>query len=375
MSSIGDEVNKVATAWLGASVWGAGAGYLAALYAGAAFIGSVFGGRWADRWSLLGTLLWSDVLRGLAVLMVPLAVWVGAPLLPVLLVVVVLTAVLGTFFDPALRASLPDVAPSPELLSTTTGLMETTPRLARVLGPGLIASIGGVVPMVHFFTLDAVTFLLSAISIVLVSARLAHRPEAPVGPVMPLGHTWQLLRRDAETKWMVMTSAPASATWVLVLPTGLALLVQHRFATDVQALGALIAAYGVGNITSNVLVASMRITRPAKLILIGRTVCGFGFIGVALSPTLPLMMAFAAIAASGGPLTDIGFLGLLQTRFAPVDVARLWRLILAVSWGGTLVVMACSPALFEWFGVPWLVGLSGAVLAVTGMAGFVRSRV
>jgi hypothetical protein len=78
------------------------------------------------------------------------------------------------------------------------------------------------------------------------------------------------------------------------------------------------------------------------------------------------MMACAAFAASGGPATDMGFLAILQSNYLPDDVARVYRLSLAISWGGVLVLFAVSPLLFASAGIPSVIALCGLTLVVTG---------
>ena len=163
----------------------------------------------------------------------------------------------------------------------------------------------------------------------------------------------------------------SSATWILVLPTGMALLARHRFPSDLRVLGLLMLGYGTGNLASNLIVGSLKLKRPERLVSVGRLVCGLGFIGMAFAPKLPLMMGCAALAATGGPITDIGFISLVQAAFDPHQAARIYRLGSALAWGSTLVLFLVSPVLFEAMGVPAVIGAAGLGLALTGASGFV----
>ena len=51
--------------------------------------------------------------------------------------------------------------------------MESTVRFARVLGPTVIAGLSAIIPALQFFTLDGITFALSAGSILWIGARAA----------------------------------------------------------------------------------------------------------------------------------------------------------------------------------------------------------
>lgn len=372
-SSVGDEVNRVALAWLATSLWSEDAAYVSALYAGAAFVSSLVVGRWADRWSRSRAMIWSDVVRGVAVLALPICAALNVSLLPVLLPVVVITACSSTVFEPALRASIPEVAPNEALLSPTNALMESTIRLARVVGPSVVAFLSAAVPMIQFFTLDAVTFLLSAASVVVVARKVPalvtppHTKHDEAGIVS----AYRLAMKVPVVAFLFWSSVIAAGAWLLVLPTGMALLVHHRFPGRVDALATLIAAYGVGNLASNLIVGSLSSARGASLAFLGRLICGVGFVAMASSSSLPVMAVCAAFAATGGPMTDLGFFNELRRAFAAEDLTRLYRLAGAFGWSGVVLVLAVAPMLFAAWGVVAVLALAGVVLALSGVAGFV----
>ena len=60
-----------------------------------------------------------------------------------LLFVAMSASVIGASFDPALQATVPVLAPEPVLRRGTNGLFDATRRLARILGPSLIAALNG----------------------------------------------------------------------------------------------------------------------------------------------------------------------------------------------------------------------------------------
>lgn len=76
---------------------------------------------------------------------------------------------------PALAALLPDR----DSLPAADALFDITERTARLLGPGLVGLLGGVIPIVHFFTLDAATFLVSAGAVLCIEPRAVPMRPAP----------------------------------------------------------------------------------------------------------------------------------------------------------------------------------------------------
>ncbi len=373
LSSIGDEMNRVATVWLAAGLWGSRAGFVMALHSGCAFASSLLGGKLAERLDARRTMIAADLLRSAAVAAIPLGLWLGLPLAVLLLLATAVCASLQAFFDPALRASLPTLTRSKELLTATNALMESCARFARVLGPGLVAFAGALIPTVHLFTVDAVTFAASAVAISFVAAHRfakAAPAEERAGGGGPVA-VYRMLSRAPAIKYAVVSGAWVSAAWTFVLPLGMGLLVHERVPEDVTALGAVLTAYGMGNVFSNVLLPNLPI-RPERMMFGGRLVAGAGFVAFALAPNTPVLWLSAAVAASGGPAADVGFLGMLQARFEPRELARVYRLNLAASYGAMLLMFFVSPWLVDWLGPAPVIQLCGGVLVALGALGLLR---
>ena len=76
-----------------------------------------------------------DLVRAFLSLIPAVLYLFGKPSYPVLLTSTVLMGALGTYFDPAMQSSIPMLIRDAKLLRGANGLMSTTYRLARVVGP------------------------------------------------------------------------------------------------------------------------------------------------------------------------------------------------------------------------------------------------
>ena len=172
MSSIGDQLGIVAIAWIAVNAFGAAAGYLAALQAGLTVLAGLLVGRCVDglneRWLMVGADLARAVVLGAAV-----GIWmVTQQTIATALIVVVATLAVGqAVFRPAVQAIMPAIAPSASMLPAINALLDGTERLARLAGPGLIAVIAARLPTMHFLTLDALSFLISAAALLAIGRR------------------------------------------------------------------------------------------------------------------------------------------------------------------------------------------------------------
>lgn len=132
-------------------------------------------GVYVDRWDRRRTMIWSDILRGLLVLLIPFFLIKVKLLLPIYITVFL---IFGTtrFFLPAKLGIIPDIAPKENLLLANS-LITTTRLIATVLGlglGGLIVELVGKNVAVPFY-IDSITYFLSAMAIMLI------RVQKPVG--------------------------------------------------------------------------------------------------------------------------------------------------------------------------------------------------
>jgi DHA3 family macrolide efflux protein-like MFS transporter len=370
LSSIGDEVNRVAAVWLAAGLWGNDSGYLMSVHAACAFLFSIAAGRFVDRWDRRTTMVVADVVRAAAVAIVPVGAWLGWPLEVLLPVSVGVCGGFSMFFDPALKAVIPGLTPAPELRNATNALMESTSRFARCFGPALIVAVSALIPMMQFFTLDALTYVLSALLIGTLGTRLKTARTEELGAPSRLSF-WELVRKEPAAAYGLYSGIIVNSAWTLILPLGMGLVVHAKAPEDVTLLGTLLATYGLGNLVANLAVGNAE-GRPERLLFLGRAAAGVGFLGFSLADSQGAMMASAAFAAMGGPVTDVGLLGLLQSRYAPADLGRVYRGYLTMTYAGIFAVFFVSPTLFNYFGVERMIFLCAVLILSAGVFGFFR---
>jgi DHA3 family macrolide efflux protein-like MFS transporter len=372
LSAIGDEVCRVALIWLAVGLIGADAGYLAAAQSGALLVLCLVGGHWADAWNQRRTMVGVDALRG-AIVLVPVAAYsLGRMNLPLLVVVALALSGLGAFFDPALQATLPEVSPDAETLQAATGLMSTTSRLSRAVGPALVGVLAPFVATIHFFTLDALSFAVSALSV----AALPPPPPRAPAPRRPRGSFRDSLasgfRATAEVPFMrelMLVRCAVGGLWGTAYSLGFALLVRALAPGDMRAFGWTVACYGVGNVAGALYVGNVRRRRPALILFSGYVLLGLGLAAMAAARSLAWLGAAAAVSAFGGPINDVPFVDIVQKLYAVEDLPKMFRLRMAVETGASLLLLAAAPALVRSFSARALVAYCGLGIAALGAAG------
>lgn len=370
-SAIGDEIYKVALVWLMVKMVGASAGYVTAGQAASVLVVGLVGGIWADRWDPRKTMIRVDWIRGFLVLIpviwsqfFPLNLWI-------LVFVALSVSGLGAFFEPALQAVIPRLARERELMQATNGLMGTTSRLARTVGPGLVGLLTGLIPQIHFFTLDAASFVVSAFAVKSLHRELPE--QTSVQPKTSLLESvfsgFRLMKNDREIQYIILGKAIVSGTWTMVLPLGIALMIQQDHPGDVQAYGFLLASYGIGNLTSAVVLANLDIRSPIRSMGRGFFLNGAGFASMVLFKSLPLMMICAAISAVGGPMNDLAHLDILQHKFQPEKLVQVVRFRMAMECAGILVCLLIAPVLYRLFPARAVIEIASLVMVLAGLVG------
>ncbi len=388
LSAIGDQLYAVALTWIAVGVLGANAGYLTALQAGIVLLVVLGIGRWADRWDARASMIGADLCRAGILLAIVLA-WMATGTISGLQLVgaVVVLAVGQSVFQPALQTILPRLIEDKAVLPAANGLLDATERSARLLGPGLIALLGGLLPAIHFLTLDAASFLASAAAVTLIgkqragsarALRVAESALTNIGRGVRAMHGHKLL-------WFVLkTGGLANGAWYAAFYLALPLLIEQHGVTGpggsgIAAFGLVISAYGCTNLAATLVFGSRRMpAQPQGQMFAGSLLMGLAILLLALATRLPAgwilpgLMAAAALGAPGGPMNDIPVAVLRQTRLDQADIGAAMRAYMAVASAGTLVAMLLVPSLIRAIGMLAVLIACGAVYLVIGLFGLHR---
>ncbi len=381
LSAVGDQAYNVAFAWIATEAFGAGAGFLVALGPLAGLLTLAFGGRIADALPPGRAMVWADLARAAALLIV-VAGWTIAgrpPASALMLAVVILTAGMAVF-RPALQAVLPPLLPDRGLLPAANALLDGTERIARLLGPALAGLLSAALPLQHLLTLDAATFLASAAAV----WAIGRRHDIPaIGRTLPGGglagflHGFRATWRHPVLGYVVATSGVRNGAWYSAYFLLLPLATQAGL--PLSAYGLVISAYGCTNLAGNLVVGSRPMpANLARQIFSGNLCVGLGILGVGIAAALPagwllpVAMAASGLAAVGGPMQDIPVAVLQQTAQPRGDVPAAMRAMMASSQSGVLAALVLAPLLTAVLPLAGVIGLCGAATLVIGAEGLRR---
>jgi MFS family permease len=184
VSQVGTQVTQLALPVIAVSVLAATPlqmGVLTALETLAFLVIGLPAGAWVDRWRRKRVLVVNDLVRAAALASVPLAWALGGLTLGQLFAVATVTGAATVFFDVAYQSYLPALVERDQIVDGN-GKLATSQSVAQVAGPGVTGVLLRIVSAPLLVTVDAVSFLLSAVSIGRIRApdvvpdRAARRP-------------------------------------------------------------------------------------------------------------------------------------------------------------------------------------------------------
>jgi MFS family permease len=342
VSSVGNFIHNVALPFqvlalgggaLELGVWGA-------IFSVTSLVFVLFGGVFADRFPRRILILVTDLLAGVFVAAIAVLAATGQLRLEHLYVEAALFGATESFFQPALSALIPELVPA-DILQAGNALRGSSRQVALLAGPligGFLVAFAGT-PLA--FGVDALTFFVSFGALAL--ARPPRREPPPAAPLLRQVREGLAYTFSVPWLWIFIFG------WALVLfgqvgplNVGLPIFVRDVLHGDARIFGLLMAALGVGEVVTGLVLAQVRVRR------LGIGICAFGIagglavIGIGLVPELPATLLFAAVF--GAQFVGIGILWTTAVqKHVPAEV--MGRVMSIDYFGGTLL-LPIAPIVF-----------------------------
>ncbi len=270
------------------------------------------GGAYADRHSRRNIILFCEALNGVAILSLA-ALMFTAPdatnyILVGLFIVSVLGAVVGSFFNPAISAAIPDLVPK-DKVTTANSLSQIAFQLAVFVGQGTGGTLFRLLGAPVLFLINGFTYLFSAGSVAFVSIPQA-MPEDNSSEwkkqllafkrdiVEGFDYIW----RTAGLRELVFISAFLTFFTVPVIIL-LPFYVENFLQVEADWYGFLLATYGAGSLIGYLVAGSANLTGKARgnwmVVLIILEAAGYGLLGLVRDPVMAMGLAFIGGGAGG----------------------------------------------------------------------------
>ncbi|OOG59289.1 MFS transporter [Rhodanobacter sp. C03] len=378
ISAIGDQFTLVALPWLVLKLTGdpAALGLVLATMAlpRAAFM--LIGGAVVDRMSPRRVLLGARAINALLVSLLAVLVLAGAIQMWMIYAIALGIGLSTAFAYPAGSAILPQLI-EPQQLQPANALFMGMRQLSMIIGPviaGLLINAGahadhakGVADSSGLglaFGIDAVSFLFSLGSLMLVRIHSDHHPKAPVGSVLAnvasgIRNIWA----DLPLRAFILYAAVISVFVGGPIQVGLPVLADTRLDLGAASLGILMTANGGGMLLGSFLsgVAGKLVRGRLGLMVLGiDSLAGLALATMALVHTTFAGAALLACTGVLGGIAQIAIVSWIQRRVAPEMMGRTMSVLMFTFMGlgplsaaiaGSLLKVISLPALFVGAGV------------------------
>lgn len=372
LSALGDSIYRVALAWWVLEKTGS-AKAMSTIFIFASTPMLVFlliGGVAVDRYPRARVMLLSDTLRGLLIGLVAVLAFTHRLEIWHIYFVSLLFGIVGAFFGPAYRALVPEIV-SRDLLPSANGLTTLSLQLADIVGPGLGALIVSLSGSPTAFTLDCLSFVISALCIapLVRLAVTAHSAKARKSVLHDFREGVEVVRKSS---WLSITIVIASlANITLSAPFAIALpfLVKRSLHGGVGSLGLIYSMLSAGSIAGTILgtiwLERTSGLRARGLFAYSLWIAGGLFIVVfGLPVTIYAIAPAAFFVGAAFAVPELIFINTLQE----VIPGRLLGRVLSIATLGSIGLVPVGSALVGWatdhVGAPTIFILSGILTAI-----------
>jgi MFS family permease len=377
ISHLGDQFHLVALTWLVLAVTHdpLQLGLVLAVAGIPRAVLMLAGGAIADRLSPRMVMLVSDLIRLVIAAAMVFAIFTGQVQLWMIYGLAFAFGTVSGFFLPAAEATLPRVV-GREHLEGGNSLMMIATQGAQFIGPALagalIATLSGAGSAGQLqgigvaFAIDAATFAISAISLLLMRSIPGFGSRNH-----PLRDMMDGLRYVAgNTTMRILVIVIALANFLLTGPlfVGVPVLASERLAEGAAAFGMIVSAYALGNLVGMGVAGGTKRPDAQTLGWIGTAIFPlFAVIYAALGLVTATWMAVALMVVAG---VANGYLAIIVIsslqRMAPSNlVGRVMSLLMLAMFGLGPISQAIAGAVLQ-FSVSGLFAAAGAGLLVPG---------
>jgi MFS family permease len=364
VSVLGDQFHYIALAWLVISLTGSGLALGAVLIAVAVprAILIVPFGVMADRRPARGLMVAAHVARGVIVGAIAALAVTGTASVPALVVLGALFGAADAVYMPAQQAFLPRTVEA-DRLPSANALLQGTLQMTSIAGPPLAGIVIAIAGTGTAFAVDAVSFFVAAVVILLMGPAPARRSTEPATGVpasegaaqVPTGSSF-----GAELRAGVryVAADPAIRTLMLLAlvlnfalngpaGVGMAWLAQERFAAGPMGLGLMEAGWAAGALVGIVLAGNVRLDHQGRMVVGAVAAAGLMMVAVGTLGAMPGVVAALAVMGVAIGYVNIVAVSWLQGRVQPAMVGRVMGIVMLMSFGITPLSLALSGALID----------------------------
>jgi MFS family permease len=386
ISAVGDQFTLVALPWLVLKLTGdpAALGLVLAAMALPRAVFMLIGGAVVDRMSPRRVLLGARAVNALLVTLLAALVLVGAIQMWMIYVIALGIGLSTAFAYPSASAILPQLV-EPQQLQPANALFMAMRQLSMIVGPaiaGLVITVGAhgnhgndfadATGLGLAFGIDAVSFLFSLGSLLLIRIRGDRHPTPVVGGVLAnVASGVRTIWADLPLRAFILYAGFVSVFVGGPLQVGLPVLANTRLDLGAASLGILMTANGTGMLlgsTLSGLAARWVKGRLGLLVLTVDSVVGLALAALALVHSTVGGAVLLAVTGALAGIAQIAIISWIQQRVAPEMMGRTMSVLMFTFMGLGPLSAAVAGSLLKMISLPELFVGAGLLLSVIALS-------
>ncbi|MBU6144829.1 MAG: MFS transporter [Acidobacteria bacterium] len=185
ISAVGSQVSGIAMPVIAVTLLNATElqmGFLNAANTSAFLVFGLLAGALVDRWIKRKVMIAADLIRMIAIGLIPILWYLELLNVYQLIVIGAVMSIASVFFDVSYQSYIPILLPR-EYIGIGNSRMEVTSQISGIASPGLVGALLKIVKAPVLLIFDAISFLVSAISLMLIKDREQPKPKADRRPI------------------------------------------------------------------------------------------------------------------------------------------------------------------------------------------------
>ncbi|MBL8191798.1 MAG: MFS transporter [Acidobacteria bacterium] len=336
-----------------------------------AFFGPI-AGVFVDRWNLKRTMIISDLIRAVLVVLL-----IRASNIYAIYAVLMTMSFVSTFFVPAQSVTLRTLVPTNGLMSANA-LMQQAMQVIRIVTPALAGALVGWFGAYVCYLIDTSSFLFSALMIAPLAIHRAITPaetdkKASIGSIVSeFGAGMKFILTHANISFVIL-ALTAGMFAISCFGPLVAVFVRDNLKADEFVFGAVNSLIGVGMILCTIAIGKFAQSRSkSKMVIEGLLVIGVSVAVMATFGNIPMSAVGMFGIGVGSGLIMIPSMTLIQTETPMEMVGRVSSSVWSLLSIAQVVGLVFSGSLAAKLGVIKLFYLSAVMLALIAAFGFFR---
>ncbi len=303
-----------------------------------------FAGVLVDRISRKAIVVLADALRGVLILWMAYLAYTNQLTTFWIYFISALMGIGAAFFRPSLQATIPNIVPDKHLTKANS-LFQTGMQFAQIIGPAIGGVLVGFMGTFFVFSLNGVSFLISAITEMFIDFRQKHRKSKRAKSF--LRDFKEVLKFTYAKKMIFWTMIIASLLSFAFAPVDILIAKQVKVVYHLGALelGYVVSAFALGMIIGAGLLSILpELKKKHNVIILNMLAAGLLFSIMGFASNFVIFLVLSLIIGVNVSISDVLFMVVLQ-RIIPDE--KRGRVFSVLTTAGT-VLQPVSLALIGW---------------------------